>query len=200
MERAISSAKGSVIVTAENFPLQSAIPFIEENAHIWVSPAGAIFEVQQIAQKLAAIDTARAAQYLANASAYVEKLKSLSKEMHDALDKFSGAQIITFHEAFPYFAYEFGLELASVIEREPGTAPSAKELAETVALIKQAQASGKKISLFAEPQYASSAADVIAAETGLHVFMLDPCVTGSLTKDAYINAMRENLRVLQAAL
>lgn len=200
MERAISQVKGNIIVAAENFPMQSEIPFLEENAHIWVSPAGAIYEVEQITRKLAQLDKARAEQYLANAKKYVSKLRELQKEMHVALDKFSGSQIVTFHEAFPYFAHEFDLELASVIEREPGTAPSAKELSETVAIIKEALADGKKISLFAEPQYASSAAEVIASETGLQVYLLDPCVTGELEKDAYINAMKTNSTVLAKAL
>ncbi len=45
-------------------------------------------------------------------------------------------KIATFHEAFPYFAQEFDLHIVTVISREPGSEPSAEELAATVKTIK----------------------------------------------------------------
>lgn len=194
LEKALSMKKGAVILAADGFQLT------DDNAHVWVSPAGAVYEVQRIAAGLEKLDSAHAAMYKKNADAYIAELQALSADMHKALDGFAGSRIITFHEAFPYFASEFRLQIASVIEREPGTIPSAKELAELIAQIKKVQKAGGGISLFAEPQYASSAADVIARETGLTVYELDPGVTGSLDKDSYINAMKQNTVVLQKAL
>lgn len=194
LERALEHFHGTVIVASDGFEI------VDGNAHIWVSPKGAIYEVNKIADSLAEADASRATLYKANASRYVSELEKLLTQMHDALDKFSGAEIITFHEAFPYFAHEFGFEIVSVVEREPGTVPNARELSETVSLIKRELSLGKNIKLFAEPEYASSAADIIATETAQKIFLLDPCVTGKLQKDAYIDAMTKNTEVLSHAL
>ena len=60
--------------------------------------------------------------------AYIVKLEAQRDKMHKSLDNVKNRDIVTFHEAFPYFAKEFNLNIVGVIEREPGSAPSAKEL------------------------------------------------------------------------
>ena len=85
--------------------------------------------------------------------------------------------------------------MAAVVEREPGSEPSAKELSETIKLVRKF----KIKNLFAEPQYPSSSADVIARETGAKIFMLDPAVSGGDEKGAYIKIMKKNLSVLAGA-
>ncbi len=193
LEKVLEEKKDAVIIASEGYDL------IDDNAHIWVSPKGASHEVRQIARGLARLDPDHAAAYTANADAYCAKLSELSARMHQTLDGFQGASIITFHEAFPYFASEFKLNTAAVIEREAGTSPSAKELAELIAVVKSHQGADG-VSLFAETQYSSAAAEVIAAETGLTVYELDPAVTGIMDKDAYLTAMEKNMQVLQQAL
>jgi zinc transport system substrate-binding protein len=167
-----------------------------DNPHVWVSVSAAIAQVKNIADGLSAIDSVNAMRYHANANAYIVKLEALRKKMHEGLANISSRDIITFHEAFPYFAKEFNLNIVEVIEREPGSEPSAGELAETVKTIK----SHKIKALFAEPQYPAKAAQTIARETGLKVYVLDPAVTGSASLDAYIRIMEANLTVLQEAL
>lgn len=168
----------------------------EKNAHVWVSISGCIAQVQNIADGLSAVDAKNAKRYQENASIYIEKLKTLRNEMHAQLDALPNRDIITLHEAFPYFAEEFHLNIVGVIHREPDTQPSAKEIAQTIEMIQ-----GKQIkAVFAEPQYSASAADIIAAESGAKVYTLDPAVTGKEEKDAYLQAMRGNLEVLKEAL
>ena len=82
------------------------------------------------------------------------------------------------------------------MNREPDSQPNAKELAETIRMIKE---SGVK-AVFAEPQYPQSAADIVAAESGAKVYVLDPAVTGEDNRDAYLDAMEQNLEVLKEAL
>lgn len=173
------------------------IPLIKgDNPHVWVSISGAMSQVQNIAEELASMDTAHAPLYRANAKRYLAQLDSLRQRMHRELDTLPGREIITFHEAFPYFAREFGLKIAAVIEREPGSEPSAAELARTVEIVK----SHKVKALFAEPQYPAKAAQTVARETGIPVRTLDPAVSGPLDPDAYLKAMERNLVVLREAL
>lgn len=186
--KVIEAAKGIELLKDENG---------EENPHVWVSITGAIAEVKNIAEGLAAADTKNAAVYRENADKYIQKLRQQSDKMHRELDGLKNKNIVTFHEAFPYFAKEFGLNIVSVVEREPGTEPSAGELAELVDQIKE---TGVKL-LFAEPQYSKKAAETIAKETGAKVYLLDPVVTGerAASADSYVRAMEENLRVLVEA-
>ena len=171
----------------------------EENPHVWVSISNAILQVQNITQQLSAIDTAHADQYKSNGDEYIKKLSVLRDKMHKSLDNVPHKDIVTFHEAFPYFAQEFNLHIVAVIEREPGAEPTPKELEETIRQIKEANIKA----LFAEPQYPSKAAEVISRETGAKVYTLDPAVTGDARPDAYndyITIMEKNLKTLQEAL
>lgn len=186
--KVIEAAKGIELLKDDNG---------EENPHVWVSITGAITEVKNIAEGLAASDAKNADVYRENADKYIQKLRQQSDKMHRELDSLKNKNIVTFHEAFPYFAKEFGLNIVSVVEREPGTEPSAGELAELVDQIKE---TGVKL-LFAEPQYSKKAAETIAKETGAKVYMLDPVVTGErdASADSYVQAMEENLKVLVEA-
>lgn len=168
----------------------------EQNAHIWVSISLYIEQVKNIANELAKVDTNNAEVYLNNAEKYITCLEDLKKEMHEKLDGLANRNIVTFHEAFEYFAEEFDLNVVAIVEREPGTSPSAGEIAQIIDEVKEKNASA----IFVEPQYEKTAADVIARETGVPVYTLDPVVTGDMSSEAYEKIMRENLEVLVEAL
>lgn len=185
-----------IIDSSKDIPLIKGEGDEGDNPHIWVSISNAILQVKNIGAQLAAQDKANAAKYKENTEAYVQRLEAEKDKMHNALDGLEKRDIITFHEAFPYFAQEFNLNIVGVVEREPGSEPSAKDIAGMVDLIK----SKKVDALFAEPQYPATAADTIAQETGLKVYVLDPAVTGPMDADAYLNTMDEDLQVLLEAL
>jgi len=179
--------------------VSEGIPLIDGNPHVWVSPEGAAHQVDNIAGALAASDPENAARYAANAAAYKDKLSGLAQRMKSGLAPFSGTPIVALHDAFPYFARDFGLDIVGVIESEPGQEPSAKQLAGVVDLVR-----AKKVEvLLAEPQYSDKAAQTIARETGARVHQFDPVATGpsdpESARDAYLRAMEKNLEVLQRA-
>lgn len=168
----------------------------EDNPHLWVSISNAILQVKNIGNQLSALDPDNAAKYKANTDAYIKKLEAQRDKMHKALDEIKNRDIITFHEAFTYFAKEFNLNIAGVIEREPGSEPSPKELDNTIKTVNKLNIKA----LFAEPQYPAKAAAAIAKETGAKVYTLDPAVSGPMNADAYINIMDNNLKTLKEAL
>ena len=188
--KVIDASKNIALLTDQNG---------EKNPHVWVSISNAIMQVQNIAGQLSAIDPENAEKYKKNAGEYQKKLETLRDTMQKTLAGTKNREIITFHEAFPYFAKEFGLNIVAVIEREPGSDPSPKELAETIEKVKASRIKA----LFAEPQYSSKAADTISRETGAKVYILDPVVTGEAKPgayDDYIRAMEKNSKTLQEAL
>jgi len=166
-----------------------------DNPHVWVSISNAIIQVKNLGKAMEEFDPSHKGLYAKNTADYVAKLEALRQKMYAELTPYKGRSIITFHEAFPYFAKEFGLKIAAVIEREPGSEPSAKELADTVEIIKR----NNITVLFSEPQYPVSAARTLAQETGVKVCVLDPAVTGPDDHDSYINIMENNLKILKQA-
>ena len=169
---------------------------IDNNPHVWVSPKNARQQVLNIADALSAWDTLHRDLYQRNGAAYAARLDTLDENMRTELQPFAGTRIVTFHEAFTYFAAEFHLSVAAVIQREPGSDPSAGELAQTIRLIRTAHVTA----LFAEPQYSSRSAATLSEETGVPVYTLDPAVSGPLDKEAYLTIMRQNLQTLRKAL
>lgn len=168
----------------------------EYNPHIWVSISNYIVQVKNIANGLCEADPVHSNEYRKNETAYIKKLEDLKSKMHLELSSIKRKDIITFHEAFPYFAKEFGLNIAAVINREPESDPDAKELSETIEIIKKSGIT----TLFTEPQYPCTAAEVIAKESGAKIYTLDPAATGDNSKDSYINTMEKNLETLKIAL
>ncbi len=169
----------------------------EVNPHTWVSPFVAAKQVRAIGQGLAEIWPDHAQQLRANAKAYADRLTALGKHMRQEIAALPNKKIITFHDAFDYFARDLGLEVVGVIELAPGVNPTAKHMQQIIALTRQHKIS----TIFAEVQYPDDVARAIAREAGAVVRVLDPVASGDQpSADAYEVAMKKNLDVLKEAL
>ena len=171
----------------------------ELNAHIWLDAQNAVRMVGNLAEGLIAHLPAYAEAIAANRDAYVARLTALDAELKVALSALPHKDIITFHEAFPYFAEAYGLHVAAVLNREPEDALSPRALAQLCATVRELGTPP----LFTEPQYEDVAARTIARETGAKVFALDPIVTGpdgAIPLTYYEDVMRANMAVLAEAL
>ena len=169
------------------------------NAHIWLDAGNAQMMVENLARGLMTYCPAQAEKIAANRDAYLARLAALDEELTEGLRDLPRRDVITFHEAFPYFAKAYGLNVAAVVNRDPDEALSPAKLAELVRLVKSLGAPP----LFVEPQYEDVAAQTIARETGAAVYTLDPVVTGpqeNIPLTYYEDVMRENMRVLYQAL
>ena len=169
------------------------------NAHIWLDASNAVMMVNNLAEGLIAALPAQADVIAANRDAYIARLTALDAEIESALVAVPSKDIITFHEAFPYFANAYGLNVAAVVNRDPDDALSPRALAELCKLVESLGAPP----LFIEPQYEDKAAQTIARETGTAIHTLDPIVTGpanDVPLTYYEDVMRQNLAVLLDAL
>ena len=117
--------------------VSEGIPLMDGNPHVWVSFEGASRQVDNIAEALALAAPEKADTFRANAATYKAALAALDEKMKSSLAPYAGTPIVTFHEAFPYFARDYKLDLVGVIAREPGTEPSARELADTIGLVRE---------------------------------------------------------------
>ena len=166
------------------------------NAHIWLTPENAIQMVRNLRDGLSALLPDQKDRIAENAEAYIAKLSALDEELRAAVEPLPRKQIVTFHEAFPYFARAYGLEVTAVVALEPDEPISPRMLKQ---VIEKVRAAGNP-PLFSEPQYENTALRTVAQETGATVYELDPLVTGDGAKTAYEDVMRKNLTVLLTAL
>ena len=168
------------------------------NAHVWLDPRNSILMVQNLAEGLMTAYPDRAEAIAANRDAYTEDLKELNSYLSDVLFALSRRDIVTFHEAFPYFAKAYNLDVVAVVNREPGDALSPAALGELVLLVRELNLPP----LFVEPQYDDLAAQTLARETGAQVYTLDPIVTGPENPPLtyYEDVMVKNAWVLEEVL
>ena len=167
----------------------------EFNAHTWLDVQNAVRIVHTISEAACVICPDAADAIRENADGYISRLNTLDAEMKESLLPVAGKAIVTFHEAFPYFARAYGLEIVAVIneEHEDTIAPSA--LAAVIDAVREAG----NPPLFTEPQYSAQAAITVSMETGAKIFELDPLVTGEMQKNAYEEGMRRNAETLLRA-
>jgi ABC-type Zn uptake system ZnuABC Zn-binding protein ZnuA len=105
-------------------------------------------------------------------------------------------EVVTFHDAFPYFCRRYGLKLVGVIEEVPGSSPSPRYLA---ALSQAIRDQGVGV-VFAEPQFNPRLALQLTRDLKISLAQLDVLETGSLSATAYEEGMRRNLQALTKAL
>ena len=138
-----------------------------QNPHLWMAVPYAVKYVERISMALQSADPANPAAYAGQATAYSQRLEALDAQIRTRIDTIPAAdrKLVTFHDAFPYFAREYGLEVVGVAVDAPGQDPSAGEIAALIAAIK---AAGVK-AIFSEHQFPTRLVDQLAAETGATV-------------------------------
>jgi len=209
-EKAIKSAGGKglkVLVLSEGLPLiygagsrdghgthqgqKSADP------HVWLDPLLTKEIVNRIAAALVELDSSHERYFRENAERFKREIDSLDAFIAGKVKTFRTKEYVTFHPAWNYFSRRYGLRVAGVIEESPGKEASPKHIARIVNEVKRA---GTRV-VFAEPQFSSKTAEVIAREAGAKVLLLDPIGGPGLRgRDTYIGLMRYNLSMLEEAM
>lgn len=165
------------------------------NAHVWLDPRTMVAALPAIADALATVDPANAAGYVARAEALASDLRALDAELAAALAPVGSAPFVPFHDAWPYFAARYGLDLVVEIEPFPGREPSPAYLAMALGLIRESGAAA----IFAEAQLDRRPAEVVADEAGVALFELDP-IGGVPGRASYQELLRWNAAVLLEGL
>ena len=119
-------------------------------------------------------------------------MDALQKYGEESLRNLSSRELITFHDGFSYLAESFDLTILMAIEEESGSEASAKQLISLIRLVEEHQLPA----VFIEMNGSVSAAQIIAAETGISVYSLDMGISGN----DYFDTMYRNIDTLREAL
>src|SRR6266566_1658285 len=90
----------------------------EPNPHFWLDPTLVKhYYLPAIVKELSTLDPAGAATYQANANDYGANLDALDAELKAKIQEIPQAnrKLVTFHDAFPYFARHYGFEIVGVM-------------------------------------------------------------------------------------
>jgi ABC-type Zn uptake system ZnuABC Zn-binding protein ZnuA len=186
--------------------LGDGIPTIEvggePNPHFWLDPSLVErFYVPAIRDRLTRRRPAAATDVAARATAYIDQLKALDADNARKVATLPEGhrKLVTFHDAFPYFAQHYGFELVGVVLQNPGQEPSAGDLAALVAKIKAAHVRA----VFSEAQFDPKLSRTLASEAGISevVTTLYNDALGPPPADTYVGMMTwdvdEVVRALQ---
>jgi ABC-type Zn uptake system ZnuABC Zn-binding protein ZnuA len=166
--------------------------------HVWLDPVLVRDEITpRICQALCTAAPADAAYFAANLESFQAELTVLHEELAARVERFENRHFVTYHSAWGYFADRYGLVEVATVEEAPGKEPSPGWIA-TVVELARAHGAG---AIFAEPQFSTKAAEVIANEYGGRVLILDPLGGESVPgRDSYLRLMRYNVNILEEGL
>lgn len=159
------------------------------NPHTFVSIEKYIMQVENLKKGLVNAFPEYADKISENTEIYITTLNALKYYAHEKLDKFNGEKVVALHEAFEYFADDFGLNVMAVIEEEEGVSASASEITR---IMTEAKRNGVR-AIVVDKDSNTSTANTISAETGIPIVIFDTTIYGEMEKNSYVDAMRENI-------
>lgn len=164
----------------------------EADPHLWLSPAHAMAQAQNICAGLSAQYPEYTEVFEENLNNLLADLQALEDYGQTQLADLGSREILTFHDGFGYLAQAFGIEIVEAIEEESGAEASAQEL---IHLIEEVRHHSVR-AIFVEENGSGSAASIIAAETGANLSSLSMAMSGN----DYFAAMYRNIDNLKEAL
>jgi zinc/manganese transport system substrate-binding protein len=141
----------------------------EIDPHWWQDPRNAERAVTAIRDELIQADPDGAADYRANADAYLAKIRELDQAVQACIDEVPAdkRKLVTTHDALGYYAEHYGIEVIGTVIPALTTQgqPSAGETAELVRTIREEGVD----TIFAESSVNPAVEDAIARESGATV-------------------------------
>lgn len=173
----------------------------DTDPHAWQSVANARVYVVNIRDALTAADPDGRGTYAANATSYLAKLDEVEREIRDTLKAVppERRRVITSHDAFGYFAQEYGVTFVAPQGVSTEAEASARDVARIIQQIKKERAAA----VFLENVTDARLARRIAQETGAKIggtLYSDALSDPSGPAGTYTDMMRHNARTIAQAL
>ncbi len=169
--------------------------------HAWQSVSNVKDYARAIATAFAAVDPENKALYETRLAGYLGELDKLDTDIRASVAKIPVERrlLVTTHDAFGYFARDYGIAFHSLQGISTDAEPSARDLAQVIRQIKTRKAPAVFLENITDPRKAER----IAKETGARI-------GGTLYSDAlssdngpaatYITLMRHNIKQITEAL
>ena len=169
--------------------------------HAWLDPRNGIIYVRNIAEALARLDPAGAADYRAHAAAYTTQIQAVDDWARQEIAGVPAGKrrALSSHDSLQYIARAYGITLLSVNGWTNKSEPSAAELAKLARQIRAEHVRALFLDSITDPRTMQR----IAGETGaiiagtLYGDSLSPAPGEA---DSYINMLRHDVSTLKAGM
>jgi ABC-type Zn uptake system ZnuABC Zn-binding protein ZnuA len=144
-----------------SFPEEEGKP----NPHLWTDPTYTRRYADIVRRELSALDAPHAADYQRNSDAFAARIDAFDQAMRTAFATLPAERrkLLTYHDAYAYFARTYGWRVIGAIQVESFDDPSPKEVA---GLIDQVKAEGVP-AIFGSEVFPSPVLEQIGKEAGV---------------------------------
>ncbi len=164
----------------------------DEDPHFWLDVTSAKIMARNICSGLSEKYPQWKDTFCQNEAQLLAELDALYKYGCQELSQINSREMITFHDGFSYFAQSFDLTILAAVEEESGSEASAAELIQLINIVKD----HKLPAIFTETSGSTSAAQIIANETGASIYTLDM----GMSDKGYFDTMYHNINTVKEAL
>ncbi len=173
----------------------------EFDPHGWLSLKNAVVYVDNIAEALAIAAPESASMFYQNRAAYIAEIELLDGQIKDMISALPASErtIVTSHDAFQYFARDYGLIFLAPQGLSTESEASAREVADLIEQIRAEGISAVFVENVADPRLLEQ----IARETGSTIGgKLYPGALSKTDEPApnYLDLMRHNATTIAKAL
>lgn len=201
MPRLVQSSGSKALVVTASAGITPLKLGSDADPHAWQSIPNARIYVTNIGNALAASAPDDAEFFRTQTKAYLERLDTLDREVRETIAKIPAdrRKVISTHDAFGYFAAEYGIQFIAPLGVSTETEPSARDIAGIIGQVRAA----KIPAVFLENISDDRLIRRIAAETGAKVggTLISDGLTGEKgPAPTYIDMVRHNIKALTSAL
>jgi zinc transport system substrate-binding protein len=163
--------------------------------HFWTDPLVVKAILPAICDTLSALDPAGKNIYLKNMKTFELELENLAQQIMSDLQAQKGTSVFLSHPFFQYYLKRFGFKLAGIIEINPGTEPTPRELKYFIDLSRKENVRA----VLAQVQLSDRPAKLVAEAADIVLIVLDP-LGGFPGRETYSELLRYNTRLLLKGL
>ena len=158
---------GTAVLPVDDYIYDFSFPKAggKPNPHLWTDPKLAAKYVTVIRDVLVKMDPSNAAAYTSNAAAYTVKLNELDAAIATASATLPAEdrKLLTYHDAYAYFAADYGWQILGAIQPSDFADPTAREVGDLIAQVKKS----KVKAIFGSEVFPSAVLAQIGRETGV---------------------------------
>ena len=167
----------------------------EGNPHYWLNPRNGLIIAEQIAERLAILDSDNAGVYDQNLNRFRQDLAARIENWETRMAPYRNRKVIVYHKQWEYLVDWLGLSIVEQIEPKPGIPPSPKHIASLIQLMRV-----EGIQVVLSSNFVSTkASKQVANKAGAKLVILPTSVGGEKSVKTYTDLFKHIVSKLESA-